>query len=76
MFSIFSTLFNVNNNSEITVQKIQNVEGFLTGPHALTSLNFKLNATILHYLSVKENSTCSVSRLYSRYYLMYQKKSR
>ena len=78
MFSIFSTLFNVNNNSEITVQKIQekNVEGFLTGPHALTSLNFKLNATISHYLSVKENSTCSVSRLYSRYYLMYQKKSR
>ena len=78
MFSIFSTLFNVNNHSEITVQKIHEkyVEGFLTGPHALTSLNFKLDATISHYLSVKLNSTCSVSRLYSRYYLMYQKKSR
>ena len=56
--------------------KKKNVAGFLTGPHALTSLNFELNATISHYLSVKENSTLSVSRLYSRYYLMYQKKSR
>ena len=39
MFSIFSILFNVNNNSEITVQKIheKNVEGFLIGPHALTN---------------------------------------
>lgn len=51
----------------------KNVEGFSIGPHALTNFNFKLNATISHYM-LKENSTCSVSLLYSRYYLMHKKK--
>ena len=63
MFSIFSILFNVNTNSEITVQKIhEKMQVLLIGPYALTSFNFKLNITISHF-SLKENSTCSFSLL-------------